>query len=274
LLLTSCTNSTCYLWYVEKTNLNEFKKVNNKKTSVVALLDSGFDYDYSTFINIENFINCYDFVDDDENIDSKLNQHGTRLAMIMASQATNTFCGVDEDLKFINLRVIKDDGTTTNEIIHKAFNYLKKYDVDVINLSFGSSIYNETVAEDISYFINKGTYVVSSVGDNLKSEFFYPSLYENVLSITAIDENNNPYLYSNTSKTKKTIYCPGVNISIPTYNFENEFNNINYSGSSYAAAFFSAVLSSSISKGLDIENLNKLELYDESGFFNCLKLLK
>jgi len=75
LLLTSCNNSTYYLWYVEQTSLHKFKKVINNKTSVVALLDSGFNYDYSSFINTENFINCYDFVDDDENIDSKLNNH-------------------------------------------------------------------------------------------------------------------------------------------------------------------------------------------------------
>jgi len=85
---------------------------------------------------------------------------------------------------------------------------------------------------------------------------------------------NRPYIYSNTSKTKQTIYCPGVNYTIPTYNYKSKLINTNYSGSSYASAFFSGVLVSSISKGLNIENLIKLELYGENGFFNCLKLLK
>lgn len=275
LLLTGCRDYKNYFWYIVKTNVLSLRNEKKIKDVTIALLDSGFNYEYSNFINTDNFYECYDFVDNDVNIDTKVNMHGTRLAMLICSKEYKNFTGIDDDIKIINLKVIEDDGSTNNEILHNAFNYLKKFDVDVINLSFGGSVYSQTLYDDINYFVDNGVYVISSVGDNLQNEFFYPSLYDGVFAVTAVDENNVPYSFTNTSNLKKSIYCPGVNITIPILNSINKFEDTFFSGSSYATALFSGIIASALSKGsINENNLENYNVYNSEGFLDCTKILK
>lgn len=231
-----------YDWYVEKCNIPLFWNEKKKSDVIVAVLDSGFDMRYKEYLG-DRLLTGYDFIDNDADVSTTFNRHGTDVSLLIGANKSDEICGVDSRLYVLPVRVLKDDGTADEETIIKGIEYACKNNANVINMSFGTTNESTLLKEVIDSHINDAIFV-SSVGDFGLNEFLSPAKFVNVIAVQAMDDENNLYRYSNLSY-KKSIKAPGVNLKSPVV-INNTVNKTRLDGSSYACAIASGIISSYI----------------------------
>lgn len=138
--------------------------------------------------------------------------------------------------------------------------------IGIIDLGFTDE-FNKEFEECINSFNDKCIFF-ASVGDRNLNSYFYPSKYEKVIPIGAVDEQGSIYDLSNLD-TIDALWFPGVNLPI-------SINGKVYkkSGSSYSTAIDTGYISSLFSKCvLNRTALFDFDCYDSSGMFDFQRLI-
>ena len=160
--------------------LKDYCAQNGKK--LVAVIDTGVN-DYA--VESKNFT--------DEKTASDENGHGTTVARTILDNSNGKAV-------ILSLKAMKNDGTGYASDIIKAVQYAREQHVDVINMSISaldtgsSSIIKQFVSQAVADGI---TVVVSAGNYNSSAQLYVPSNIEGVISVGAIDENNNKIKSSN-----------------------------------------------------------------------------
>ena len=123
------------------------------------------------------------------------------------------------------------------DAIVKALNWLSVSNVPVINLSLAGPP-NPILEAVTAKLISRGHVLVAAVGnEGPHASPQYPAAYDDVVGVTAVDSNNQVYLYANQGKYVD-FAAPGVNTRVAT----NEHDLETVSGTSYAAPVVAAAL--------------------------------
>lgn len=165
--------------------------------------------------------------------------HGTHVSGIIAAEINNSFgiAGISPNVKILPVKVSGD--SPGNRSIYNGYEgiiYAAENGADIINCSWGGPGYSEAESEIINAVVDLGVLVVGAAGNDGDLTNFYPASYDNVLSVTSVDEDDILSSFSNFSTTVD-VSAPGTNIvsTIP----ENEFQSL--SGTSMAAPVAVAV---------------------------------
>lgn len=160
------------------------------------------------------------------------NGHGTHVAGIIGAQGDNSIggTGVCWDINLISLRVLGSDGSGNVSHIVNAINYAQTANIDILNMSLGTTSYNGALETAISNYTGL---IVAAAGNNNKNTDdtrHYPSsftdTYDNVISVGASDSNDERSNWngfsnlwgllgsskSNYGKTTVDIFAPGTDI--------------------------------------------------------------
>ena len=123
------------------------------------------------------------------------------------------------------------------DAIAKALNWLSVSNVPVINLSLAGPP-NPVLEAVTAKLISRGHVLVAAVGnEGPHASPQYPAAYDDVVGVTAVDSENQVYLYANQGKYVD-FAAPGVNTRVAT----NEHDLETVSGTSYAAPVVAAAL--------------------------------
>ncbi|MEI6296544.1 MAG: S8 family serine peptidase [bacterium] len=196
---------------------------------IVAIIDSGVSYDHPDLaLNMWDGSACvgedrngislnggcnhgYDYEDNDKTPLPTTSSHGTHIAGIIAGVKNNNkgIVGVSPNAKIM---AIKSSLTTSNII--KGINFAKQNGAKIINASWGSPINDRMLKSAISAF--PGLFITAAGNDSANNENVhkYPSDYnlDNIISVTATDQNDNLASFSNYGITSVDVGAPGVNI--------------------------------------------------------------
>ncbi len=221
--------------------MNAWATTTGSQEVVVAVLDSGVDYKHEDLkpnmwtrpaemdpykddelgtIDDENGFNAVDNASDpmDEN------GHGTHCAGIIGAEGENNLgiAGVNWKVRIMPLKFMNKSGYGTTKDAIEAINYVidrKKAGVNVriISASWGGTqksraleaVIRKAYENDITFFAAAGN---SSV-DNDRNPH-YPSSYNvpNVISVAALDRNDQLAAFSNYGAKSVAIAAPGVDI--------------------------------------------------------------
>ncbi len=176
----------------------------------VAVMDTGIDYTHPDlggpggFPN-DRIVTGHDFVGDDFNAadptstpvpdedPQDCNGHGTHVAGIIGAEGQVT--GVAPDVEFGAYKVFGCTGSTTADIMIAAMERALADDMDVLNMSIGSSHswpgYPTAVASD--NLVDEGMVVVASIGNSGDTGLYSagaPGLGENVIGVAAYDNTH------------------------------------------------------------------------------------
>lgn len=192
----------------------------------VSIIDSGIDIIHPDLIaSIKGGYNAISqessYIDD--------YGHGTHVAGIIA--ATNNsigVVGVSPNVSLYSVKVLDSTGSGYISDVIEGINWSITNGINIINLSLESAD-SESLHDAIIKAYESNIVIVAAAENNSSSSISYPSAYNEVISVSAIDSNNKIATFSSTGKVD--VCAPGVNIN-STY---KDSTYVTMSGSSMAA---------------------------------------
>ncbi len=208
-------------------------------TVVVAVIDTGIDYDHPD-LNANMWpTNGYDFVNGDSNpMDD--HGHGTHCAGIIAAE-TNNSAGVAgvaggwgaAGTQLMALKAFDASGNANSSEVVSAIDYARTNGADVINMSFVSTGSSSSIQTALNNAYSAGLVLVAAAGNDDVAPLpytGYPASYSNVVAVTATGSSGAKASYANYG-TWVDIAAPGSSIRSTLWN-----NTYGYkSGTSMAA---------------------------------------
>ena len=168
-------------WHVEDFNIRNIWDYTSMDKITVAVIDSGINNAHPYFNG--KITPGFNFLEDNTDTFDD-NGHGTAVSGVIRS-LIGPF-----PVEILPLKTTFSNGVSYVSDIVRAINYAIDQKVDVINLSFGSSIPSEAEQQAINAAINDGIVVVSSSGNNGSNRYSYPASYDGVISVSSINEDH------------------------------------------------------------------------------------
>ena len=221
---------------------------------VIAIVDSGIDRDHPDIFNnlwyneadpidgIDNDNNGYvddyrgwdfggarrnDNNDDDNDpriIKGGSHSHGTGVGGLVGATVNNEIglAGIGYECKVLFTKHMADDMTDTELSLLNTYSgilYAASLGVDVINCSWGSSFRSQIAQDIINYVVEDLDIVIVAAAGNtgMEQDDHFPSAYNNVLSVSAIDAGLKKSSFTTYGKTVD-ITAPGSGIAVLAYN--------------------------------------------------------
>ncbi|MBF0363423.1 MAG: S8 family serine peptidase [Oligoflexia bacterium] len=158
--------------------------------------------------------------------------HGTHCAGNVAARSDNALgiLGVAPYVRVMGIRFLSEKGAGTTADGIKAIQYAVKNGARVLSNSWGSEgedpnegAENQALRDVIKYAADKGVLFIAAAGNGHSGVGYdndtdakpgYPASYdmENIISVAALDVNNNLGSFSNWGKTSVDIGAPGVRV--------------------------------------------------------------
>jgi subtilisin family serine protease len=208
-------------------------------TNVIAVLDTGVQFNHPDLAG--RLLPGYDFVNNDSNA-SDDNGHGTWVSGIIVANANDGYgmAGISWSDKVVPVKIMSREGTGSTADLAAGIIWAADAGAEVINMSVGGFPYTEAVQNAVNYAWNKGTVLIGAAGNNRREELFYPASYENVVSVSATQVNDE---FSNWSSwgPKVDVSAPGSSVLVTncyacTYADHDSWGSHTYiSGTSFAA---------------------------------------
>jgi len=180
-------------WGIEKMSLDYAINSSNLASLndvTVAIIDTGCDLKLFNKYYSGKILETYNVLEDSTESMNDKHGHGTHIAGTIAE-------GTPSNVKILPVKV-SNTGNLYNTDIIAAINYITYYEkADVINMSFGSYGYSESIDQAIESANQKNIISVAAAGNKNTSRDHYPSSLDNTISIASVDSELNKSSFSN-----------------------------------------------------------------------------
>lgn len=183
---------------------------------LVAVVDSGIDYNHPDLADnyacdeMGNPIG-YDWINDDAYPMDDAG-HGTHCAGIIAGMTNNSegVAGLAQ-VQIMAEKVINQYGYGSLDDVANGIINATDYGANIISLSLGYFTYSETLHNAVKYAYDHDVLLVAAAGNEAISCTSFPAYYQEVVAVTATDQNDTPTHFTNFG-TWVELSAPGVNI--------------------------------------------------------------
>jgi len=192
-------------YFIEKWNLKEIWKQTKGDMVKIAVLDTGAPTHHDSLVH-----EMHNFTSDKGEVDA--NGHGSHVTGIINAQH-NGFAirGIAPNAQIISCKVLNKDGAGSSSWIEDALQMIHdRDDIDIVNMSLGSSSLKDSVREILVKLHQKGVSVFVAAGNwgaNMSNAYAIPETF----AVAAADKFDKPASFSsNNTENDGTGY--GVNI--------------------------------------------------------------
>jgi thermitase len=198
---------------------------------VIAIIDSGVDPNHPDLAG--KLVTGYNFLDGSTDTTDDYG-HGTHVAGIAAAATDNGvgIAGVAFDSWIMPLKVYNKYTSALYSRIANAMTYAADHGAKVISVSLGNYSFSSNLQSAVNYAWNAGCVLVGSAGNNNRSDPLYPAAYDNVIGVSATDQNDSRASWSNYG-SYISVAAPGVSIYSTYWNDGSTY--VHMSGTSMAA---------------------------------------
>ncbi len=219
-LLTACENTNFgvddvleaydeYQWNLDAIGIDETVEIENAQEVNVAVLDSGVAW--SEDMNVKKRIDLTTNTPVNP-IFADATGHGTALAGVIASSQNDIgISGISPNVNLYSVQVLDESNTGKLSTIIEGIYWCINNDIDIINMSFGTTANSASLYEAIKAAYEAGILMIASAGNTAHQEVLYPAAYNEVLSVGSVDSDGT--LSETTSVgTNLDILAPGEQI--------------------------------------------------------------
>jgi len=174
------------------------------------------------------------------------NGHGTHVAGTIGAAANNgqSHVGVAWNVRLMAVKAADQFGFLSSSAIIAGVDFAIAKGAKVINASFGGYFFSQAEFDAFLRARNAGVLVVAAAGnDGIDTDIFshYPSGFQldNIISVGALDRQDNLASFSNRGRTTVHLGAPGVEIT-STYNLADN-SYVSLAGTSMAAPHVAGV---------------------------------
>lgn len=213
-------------WGIKRIHAPKAWKRTRGKGVKVAVLDTGISPhpDLTIAGGVNTIQNNGSFHDN--------NGHGTYVAGIAAAIGKNSMpFGVAPEIKLYAVKALDKDGSGHISDIIEGLEWCIRNRMNIINMSFGSSIGSEALHAMIKQAHHKGIFMTAAVGNSgpNNNKINYPASYQEVVAVAATDRQNQISSYSSRGK--------GIDVAAPGSDIVSTNNQKGFSeGSGTSAA--------------------------------------
>jgi subtilisin family serine protease len=200
-------------------SVDAWKIIKQKKQIIVAVVDSGVDYNHPDLKNRVLKDEGYNFIDNNKNIMDDLG-HGTQVAGIIAAESGNKI-GISGivgslDVKIIPIKVLDKNGKGPSDVVAKGIRYAVDIGADVINVSIDFEEHDTDIEKALLYASTRGVFVVVASGNSNKNcDSYSPAGDVGAFTVAATtEENSKPYFSS--YGTNVSVAAPGIDVLTTT----------------------------------------------------------
>jgi subtilisin family serine protease len=220
-------------WSIRKTGAEQAWDLSTGSSQVVVgILDTGVDAGQPDLRG--KLVQGYDYVNNDQD-PSDDNGHGTAVAGIVAASSDNGIgvAGYCWACRLMPVKVLGADGTGFMTGLAQGILWATDHGARVLNLSLGGPVEDLTLTAATQYAWDHGVLVVAAAGNESSSAIDYPAALANVLSVSASDQSDRLYAFSNS----------GARVAAPGENSTTGLGNtyVSFLGTSSAAPVVSGI---------------------------------
>jgi hypothetical protein len=239
-------------WGISAVNAVQTQSYNQGAGIKVAVIDTGIDLTHPDLAVAGDvtYVRGTNTGNDD-------NGHGTHVAGIIAAQ-NNTFgvLGVAPQASLFAVKVLSSSGSGTWSSVISGIQWAIDNDMDVINLSLGSSVGSTALKTICDNAYNAGILILAAAGNSGRAGStneceIYPARYDSVIAVGAVDSNLSRANFSSTGASLE-LAAPGVAV-YSTYR-HNTYTEMN--GTSMACPHAAGVAALVMASGLSDNNQN------------------
>jgi subtilisin len=183
----------------------------------ITVLDTGIDYYHEDLKN--NYRGGYNFVFnnadpwDDNCLSIYKTCHGTHVSGIIAAESNGLgIIGVAPKSNIYAVKVLDGGGFGAADMIISGVEWAMGNNSNIISMSIQSPEDNTALLDAINAAYNQGILIVAAAGNTNGGNVVYPAAYDNVIAVTAIDQNAQRASFSPIDQ-KIELAAPGVNIN-------------------------------------------------------------
>ncbi|MFS0674955.1 S8 family serine peptidase [Ornithinibacillus sp. 179-J 7C1 HS] len=247
-------------WYLEPIGMFNAWDITRGSTDVtIAVLDTGVNASHPDLVG--RVLDGYDFINDDNDpLDDQ--GHGTFVAGVIAANANRMGpVGINHQSRILPVKIMNENGEASIYDVVEGIYYAIEQNVDIINMSYRATQSSSIEREAIVKAYKEGITLIGAAGNDSKADKVYPAAYNEVIAVTAADEDGSIAEYSNFG-TWVDIMAPGTDI-IGT-NQEGTYSV--GSGTSFAAPVVSGIASLLLSKNPDLSP-SQIKWFLEAGAY-------
>ena len=239
-------------WHLTDYKIPEAWKKTSGKGVTVGIVDSGIDEQHRQHGDLQNAVeDAQSFAGG--TTDDVLG-HGTHVAGIIGARHNHQgVAGLAPDCRLAIARALGDNGSGSETSVSAGIEWCVEQGCHVINLSLGSSMRSERIAQAIESANNSGAIVVAAAGND-GGAVNYPARLKDTLAVSAIDRNRQPAPFTSRG-AQVDVGAPGVKI-LSTYKFGGYAV---LSGTSMAAPWISGLLALKIANDLAVGNGSSMQ---------------
>jgi subtilisin family serine protease len=221
-------------------------RTTGSSSTLVAVLDTGVNYQHEDLQGRIDLEKAYDFVNNDSDpMDDHYSSHGTGVVGVIAAATNNNIgiAGLNWQAKILPVKVLDGHGNGDIDFICEGIMYAVDKGADVINMSFGHYFIDQELMEACENAYNAGVVLVAAAGNDGISAFAYPANYSGVMSVASVDQNDQRSIWNSTKSSNYgswiDVCAPGTDILTTSMSDEYAFEN----GTSFACPYVSGLAS-------------------------------
>lgn len=205
----------------------------------IAIIDSGVS---TQAIDAGKIVGGRNYILPDQSTEDLVG-HGTGVTSIIVGSSSAGVSGVCPSAEIVpmvfNSQVgwgtpVKGDVDLIAEMIRDAIDI---YACDIINISLVSKTGSKNLEEAVEYAREKGVLIVASSGNNGEDIVCYPSGYDSVLSVGALDKGGDSAAHFSNRSGTLDLVAPGVEVKLALPDGTASTN----SGTSFSTAYVSGL---------------------------------
>jgi len=174
-------------WNLQMVNAEDASPQAERKIKL-ALIDSGVDYTDDIDVKLrKNFVPGHEEV---SILYEDISGHGTSVAGILAAKDNGEgITGINPNLELYSAKVLDENRKAPVSRVVEAIYWAIENDVDIINISFGTTTDSEELYEAIRAAYDAGILIVAAAGNSGVVE--YPAAYGEVIAVGSVDNMGN-----------------------------------------------------------------------------------